>query len=204
MGLNGSIEGSNPSFSASGPAGVLHSEGWQSGRMRRSRKPLSVVRRIEGSNPSPSAQPSGSSSRSRFGGSAYGLLDRRAQSMEVRGRLQQSTGFTRHWRTTGAPGRGRAFSGRAPRGRSGATAPHRLHLGRRLLSLRAPPDGDTRLLAFTQVSADRALGARSTRLGERPPFPSRRTPTASSGSTSAAASSSRTAAARRSRRPPAI
>ena len=32
------------------------SEGWQSGRMRRSRKPLSVVRRIEGSNPSPSAQ----------------------------------------------------------------------------------------------------------------------------------------------------
>ena len=33
------------------------SEGWQSGRMRRSRKPLSVVRRIEGSNPSPSAFP---------------------------------------------------------------------------------------------------------------------------------------------------
>src|SRR4051812_19920854 len=33
----------------------LRSEGWQSGRMRRSRKPLSVVRRIEGSNPSPSA-----------------------------------------------------------------------------------------------------------------------------------------------------
>src|SRR5207302_714530 len=32
-------------------------EGWQSGRMRRSRKPLSVVRRIEGSNPSPSALP---------------------------------------------------------------------------------------------------------------------------------------------------
>ena len=33
---------------------VARSEGWQSGRMRRSRKPLSVVRRIEGSNPSPS------------------------------------------------------------------------------------------------------------------------------------------------------
>ena len=32
---------------------VARSEGWQSGRMRRSRKPLSVVRRIEGSNPSP-------------------------------------------------------------------------------------------------------------------------------------------------------
>ena len=38
----------------SGPSGP-HVEGWQSGRMRRSRKPLSVVRRIEGSNPSPSA-----------------------------------------------------------------------------------------------------------------------------------------------------
>src|SRR6185312_1206937 len=58
MGLNGSIEGSNPSFSASAaPSAVLRppAEGWQSGRMRRSRKPLSVVRRIEGSNPSPSA-----------------------------------------------------------------------------------------------------------------------------------------------------
>ena len=33
---------------------AVRSEGWQSGRMRRSRKPLSVVRRIEGSNPSPS------------------------------------------------------------------------------------------------------------------------------------------------------
>src|SRR5258707_983394 len=60
MGLNGSIEGSNPSFSASAaPAAVLRppAEGWQSGRMRRSRKPLSVVRRIVGSNPSPSALP---------------------------------------------------------------------------------------------------------------------------------------------------
>src|SRR5262245_30287947 len=58
MGLNGSIEGSNPSFSASAaPAAVLRppAEGWQSGRMRRSRKPLSVVRRIESSNLSPSA-----------------------------------------------------------------------------------------------------------------------------------------------------
>src|SRR5215831_18185080 len=62
MGLNGSIEGSNPSFSASAaPAAVLRppAEGWQSGRMRRSRKPLSVVRRIEGSNPSPSASSAG-------------------------------------------------------------------------------------------------------------------------------------------------
>src|SRR5437588_7267282 len=31
-------------------------EGWQSGRMRRSRKPLDVVRRLEGSNPSPSVR----------------------------------------------------------------------------------------------------------------------------------------------------
>jgi hypothetical protein len=56
--MNVSIEGSNPSFSASAaPSAVLRppAEGWQSGRMRRSRKPLSVVRRIEGSNPSPSA-----------------------------------------------------------------------------------------------------------------------------------------------------
>src|SRR5919202_501980 len=31
------------------------SEGWQSGRMRRSRKPLPAVPSVEGSNPSPSA-----------------------------------------------------------------------------------------------------------------------------------------------------
>src|SRR6478672_9750797 len=46
-----------PSPLSAAPAVVLRppAEGWQSGRMRRSRKPLSVVRRIEGSNPSPSA-----------------------------------------------------------------------------------------------------------------------------------------------------
>src|SRR5579871_4116615 len=43
MGLNGSIEGSNPSFSVSAtPRSRTPAEGWQSGRMRRSRKPLSV------------------------------------------------------------------------------------------------------------------------------------------------------------------
>src|SRR6476659_10124808 len=43
MGLNDSIEGSNPSFSASAtPRSRTPAEGWQSGRMRRSRKPLSV------------------------------------------------------------------------------------------------------------------------------------------------------------------
>jgi hypothetical protein len=46
---------------------LLRSEGWQSGRMRRSRKPLSVVRRIEGSNPSPSAK----ASRSRYHHAGY-------------------------------------------------------------------------------------------------------------------------------------
>src|SRR5207253_2508054 len=46
-----------PSPLSAAPAAVLRppAEGWQSGRMRRARKPLSVVRRIEGSNPSPSA-----------------------------------------------------------------------------------------------------------------------------------------------------
>ena len=37
------LEGSNPSFSALRPKGHA-AEGWQSGRMRRSRKPLRVVR----------------------------------------------------------------------------------------------------------------------------------------------------------------
>jgi hypothetical protein len=56
---------------------------------------------LEGSNPSPSAQPSRSSSGSRFGAAACGLSNRNAQSIEVRGGLQASTGFGRHWRTTG-------------------------------------------------------------------------------------------------------
>src|ERR1043165_7453638 len=76
MGLNGSIEGSNPSFSASAaPAAVLRppAEGWQSGRMRRSRKPLSVVRRIEGSNPSPSASRAGSDACKRVRGARDGV-----------------------------------------------------------------------------------------------------------------------------------
>jgi hypothetical protein len=58
MGLNGSIEGSNPSFSVRHrPAEGLfsRSEGWQSGRMRRSRKPFRASGSDEGSNPSPSA-----------------------------------------------------------------------------------------------------------------------------------------------------
>jgi hypothetical protein len=57
MGVNSSIEGSNPSFSVGGPSGPPRTERWQSGRMRRSRKPLRVVRLVEGSNPSLSAQP---------------------------------------------------------------------------------------------------------------------------------------------------
>src|SRR5919199_5589764 len=35
----------------------LRTEGWQSGRMRRSRKPFRAVSSDEGSNPSPSAEP---------------------------------------------------------------------------------------------------------------------------------------------------
>src|SRR3954468_5631672 len=76
MGLNGSIEGSNPSFSASAaPAAVLRppAEGWQSGRMRRSRKPLSVVRRIEGSNPSPSAPRAETDAGNRVWGARAGV-----------------------------------------------------------------------------------------------------------------------------------
>jgi hypothetical protein len=40
------------------------SEGWQSGRMRRSRKPFRASGSDEGSNPSPSAQPECLQSRS--------------------------------------------------------------------------------------------------------------------------------------------
>jgi hypothetical protein len=69
---------------------------------KRSRKPLSVVRRIEGSNPSPSAQPGRFGSGGRLGARACGLSNRSAHSTEVRGRLQASTGFRHHWRTTGA------------------------------------------------------------------------------------------------------
>ncbi len=44
-------------FGSSCPSySVVRSERWQSGRMRRSRKPLRVVRLVEGSNPSLSAQ----------------------------------------------------------------------------------------------------------------------------------------------------
>src|SRR6266545_572418 len=50
---------------------------------------------LEGSNPSPSAQPGGSWSGSRVGTRACGLLDRSAQSTQVRGRLPKSTGLRR-------------------------------------------------------------------------------------------------------------
>jgi hypothetical protein len=61
-----------PSPLSAVPAAVLRppAEGWQSGRMRRSRKPLSVVRRIEGSNPSPSAHRAGSDACDRVPGAA--------------------------------------------------------------------------------------------------------------------------------------
>src|SRR5712691_5755887 len=61
MGMNVSIEGSNPSFSVPPNAAnasrydAPSAEGWQSGRMRRSRKPFRAFGSDEGSNPSPSA-----------------------------------------------------------------------------------------------------------------------------------------------------
>jgi hypothetical protein len=78
--------------------------------MRRSRKPLSVVRRIEGSNPSPSAWPGGSLVREPLACGCARFSNRRTQSTEVHGRLQASTGLMRHWRTTGASGRRSSFS----------------------------------------------------------------------------------------------
>ena len=70
---------------------------------------------LEGSNPSPSAQPSHFGSGARFSAGACGLSNRSAQSMEARGRLQESTGFTRHWRTSGAPSRRVSFSTKTTR-----------------------------------------------------------------------------------------
>jgi hypothetical protein len=119
-------------------APIFRAEGWQSGRMRRSRKPLSVVRRIEGSNPSPSAQPSGSRRGSRFGAGARGLANRNAQSLQVRGRLRKSTDFTPHWRRV-------AHDGDAPR------SPKRQLLHRRSVCrglAKKPKPGDLSVLAF--------------------------------------------------------
>src|SRR6476661_2419264 len=102
MGLNGSIEGSNPSFSVSAaPAAALRppAEGWQSGRMRRSRKPLSVVRRIEGSNPSPSAWTSRNLSVSRGFGLSCGPPQTVRHSVGIRLKPLR-TGA--RWRNTGA------------------------------------------------------------------------------------------------------
>jgi hypothetical protein len=114
MGLNGSIEGSNPSFSASAaPAAVLRppAEGWQSGRMRRSRKPLSVVRRIEGSNPSPSAPRPESDAGDRVAG-VRGDAPRpgakcTGTGARLAGRLRLHLGGPDRGRSLGPAGRGR-------------------------------------------------------------------------------------------------
>jgi hypothetical protein len=70
----------------------------------RSRKPLRVVRLVEGSNPSPSAQPSASRDGCRCGLGYARFPNRRSQSVGVHGRPQKSTWRTRHWRTTGTQG----------------------------------------------------------------------------------------------------
>jgi hypothetical protein len=98
-------------------------EGWQSGRMRRSRKPLSVVRRIEGSNPSPSA--------------ALGREERRRPRCRRRG-----TCGTHCRRSSGARLRPRALVAGRRRSRPG---PARLRRERRSRSRsRAPCPGSGR------------------------------------------------------------
>ena len=65
---------------------------------------------LEGSNPSPSAQSSGSWSGSRFGAGAAVPETAALSPWKVHGRLLKSTGYVRHWRTSGAPLRHRTFS----------------------------------------------------------------------------------------------
>jgi hypothetical protein len=74
----------------------------RSGRNAAVSKAVIRLRRIEGSNPSPSAQPSGSRFETRSGRALGGLEDFSSQSMGVHGRLCKATDFGGHWRTTGA------------------------------------------------------------------------------------------------------
>ena len=59
-------------------------------------------RRIEGSNPSPSAQQSGASHKGAPLQACGGLNGRTVQSTEVHAHTQESTNSCTHWRTTGA------------------------------------------------------------------------------------------------------
>jgi hypothetical protein len=69
--------------------------------MRRSRKPLSVVRRIEGSNPSPSAFQATPDTHPLPGAATNGLPNRCNQSTEVHGDPQRCTDLGAYWRITG-------------------------------------------------------------------------------------------------------
>jgi hypothetical protein len=79
--------------------------------MRRSRKPLSVVRRIEGSNPSPSAFQAGLHRNPASAAGAHSRLTAAPNPIDAHGCLRKSTGFVRHWRTTGAPSVSSRFGG---------------------------------------------------------------------------------------------
>ena len=71
------------------------------------------LRRIEGSNPSPSAQRCGFPLGARFRITVCGLEDFSSQSMDVHRDLQKSTGLGRHWRTPGALSEGHFVSAEA-------------------------------------------------------------------------------------------
>jgi hypothetical protein len=74
-------------------------EGWQSGRMRRSRKPFRAVRSDEGSNPSPSVRPGRNPSISRGFGASRGRLPlasvHRLTPLKTAGRWRS---LARNWR----------------------------------------------------------------------------------------------------------
>jgi hypothetical protein len=72
------------------PERASSTERWQSGRMRRSRKPLRVVRLVEGSNPSLSARGPGMPQTMRVAGRARAAADE-----ELGGSLQRTAFFTR-------------------------------------------------------------------------------------------------------------
>jgi len=90
-----------------------HKNPCKSPYLRLSRKPFRALGSDEGSNPSPSAQPSGSRVETRCGGMVCGLEDLSSQSVGVHRGLWKSTGFSGHWRTTGARPRAHFVSAKA-------------------------------------------------------------------------------------------
>jgi hypothetical protein len=102
--------GSEPCRLAGAHTGARRRNSLQIGLFETVSKAGEVHWPLEGSNPSPSAQPSGSLSGSRVGAGACGLSNRNARSTEVRGGLRKSTGLRGHWRTSGALWRRSSFS----------------------------------------------------------------------------------------------